>query len=257
MNSKLLIKKLWKLFPIKIAKKYNDFVGVMVPIINQDIKKISLCLDVDPNVIDISIKNNVDLIISHHPFFYGKKKDILKYDLLKNEMYKKLLNNKIGVYSFHTNFDEGHNGMNDALLNKLELENITPIKNLPMARKGVLKNEMEIKEFSKYVIEKLDLKYAQLINKGKNMIKTVGILGGSGAREYQYAFDDGCDIFLSGDTPYHIRREIIDKKYNYLHIDHEVEKIFCYQMFNILKRINSDLEVLIIDDVEQSELIIR
>lgn len=256
MKTKKLIKKLWKLFPLKIAKKYHDHVGVMVNNIKEDINKIVLCLDVNPFVIDQSINNNADLIISHHPFFYGSKSKILKYNSFKKEMHDKLYINNIGVYSFHTNFDEANNGMNDALAEKLELVNIKPIENLLMARKGELINEMNVIDFSKFAVEKLNLKYGQLIHKGKDIIRTVGILGGSGSRDYQLAFDDGCDIYLSGDTPYHIRREIIDKKYNYLHIDHEVEKIFCYQMKKLLLEIDSSLEVIIVDDVEQSELIV-
>ena len=37
MKSKKLIRKLWKLFPLKIAKKYHDHVGVMVNNIKEDI----------------------------------------------------------------------------------------------------------------------------------------------------------------------------------------------------------------------------
>ena len=68
MNSKKLIRKLWKLFPIKIAKKYHDYVGLMVSKLREETNKIIICLDVSPTVIDEAIKNDVDLIISHHPF---------------------------------------------------------------------------------------------------------------------------------------------------------------------------------------------
>lgn len=68
--------------------------------------------------------------------------------------------------------------------------------------------------------------------------------------------DAGCDIYLSGDTPYHIRLEIKNKHYNYLHVDHEVEKIFVKQMKKILLEIDSSLEVIEVNDVEQSKLIV-
>ena len=114
MNSKKLIKKLWKKFPLKIAKKYHDYVGLMVSKVKEETNKIIVCLDVNNDVIDLAIFENVDLIISHHPFIYGKKKYVL-LDEYKLNMYKRLEDAKIPVYSFHTNFDEGVDGMNDAL----------------------------------------------------------------------------------------------------------------------------------------------
>ena len=257
MKSKKLIRKLWKLFPLKLARKYHDYVGLMVPRVKEETNKIITCLDITPHVIEVAINNKVDMIITHHPFLYGKKSYILTHDEFKKKMYDTLFNNNIAVYSFHTNFDEGKNGMNDALANLLELNNIRPITILEMARCGELDEEMDIIEFSKYATNKLNLNYSQLINKGSSKIKKVGILGGSGSRDYYLAIEDGCDIFLSGDTPYHIRREIIDKGYNYLHIDHEVEKVFCYQMKKLLSEIDNSLEIIIVDDVEQSLLITR
>ena len=90
---------------------------------------------------------------------------------------------------------------------------------------------------------------------GKNKIKTVAIIGGAGARECFLAYKEGADLFISGDTPYHIRREIIDKGYNYLHLDHEIEKIFISTFAKILSKIDSSLEIIPIDDVVQMELI--
>ena len=256
MESKKLIRKLWKRFPLKIAKIYHDYVGVMVNCLHQETNKIVTCLDVTEKVIEIAKKEHADLIISHHPFLYGKKSYILKTDSLKKEMYDDLLNNNIPVYSFHTNFDECKDGMNDALATLLNLKNIRPIPYLGMGRMGELENEMDVNSFSKYALNCLNLKYGQLIDEGKKYIKTVGIIGGSGSRDYQKAMDAGCDIYLSGDTPYHIRLEIKNKHYNYLHVDHEVEKIFVQQMKKILLEIDSSLEIIEVNDVEQSKLIV-
>lgn len=255
MNSKKLIRSLWKKFPIKIARKYHDYVGLMCGSLKEDTSKILLCLDVSKAAVKYAIENSVDLIISHHPFIYGKKKIVL-LDPLKNSLYQQLLENNIPVYSFHTNFDEGKDGMNDALAEALLLNNIRPIPNLEMARMGELSTPLEVNEFAKYAIDKLKIEYGQLLNYGTSTIKTVGILGGAGARDYEIAIKEGCDIFISGDTPYHIRREIIDKGLNYLHLDHEIEKIFITQMKKILLNLNQNLEIIEFDDVVQAKIIL-
>lgn len=256
MDSKKLIRKLWKMFPLKIAKKYHDYVGLMVSHVHESTNKIVLCLDVSNEVISQAINEKADLIISHHPFIYGKKKFVLN-DPLKKEMYEKLEKANIPVYSFHTNFDEGKNGMNDALAQKLELNDIAPINNLPMARKGKLSSSMDVHDFVKYALEKLNLDYGQLLVGEKKIINMVGILGGAGSREYSFAYEDNCDIYISGDTPYHIRKEIIEKKLTYLNLDHEVEKIFISQMKKILLSIDETLQIIEVDDVVQAEIIIK
>ena len=256
MNSKKLIKKLWKKFPLKIAKKYHDYVGLMVSKVKEETNKIIVCLDVNNDVIDLAIFENVDLIISHHPFIYGKKKYVL-LDEYKLNMYKRLEDAKIPVYSFHTNFDEGVDGMNDALLRALSVNNIRPIPNLEIGRMGELSSPMIIKDFASYALSNLSLDYCQLIGDENKVIRTIGIIGGSGSRDYKLAYEAGCDLFISGDTPYHIRKELIDKGYNYLHLDHEVEKIFITQMSDILLDINPDLEVIGYNDVRQAKLITK
>ena len=256
MKSKVLIRKLFKMFPTKIAKKYHDFVGKMTVPLKEETNKVLICLDVSKAVCDYAIKNDVDLIISHHPFIYGKKKYVL-LDPLKNQLYNELVNHNIPVYSFHTNFDEGIGGMNDALANALNLIMIDEINNCPLGRCGYLIEEMDVYDFAKYALKCLNIDYGQLIAEGNKLISKVGIIGGAGSREYHYAYEDGCDIYISGDTPYHIRREIIDKKLNYLHLDHEIEKIFITRMKDIISNIDSSLEIIEFDDVKQPSLIIK
>ena len=73
---------------------------------------------------------------------------------------------------------------------------------------------------------KKDINYGLLLNYGKKMIKTVAIVGGGGSKYYKDAMLDGADIYISGDCPHHVRRDIITSNFNYLDLPHEIEKIF-------------------------------
>lgn len=46
MKSKTLIRKLYKKFPLSIAKKYHDHTGCMLNTHKEEFNKIILCLDV-------------------------------------------------------------------------------------------------------------------------------------------------------------------------------------------------------------------
>lgn len=94
-----------------------DNVGLQIGDGNQEVKKILLTLDVTENAIDKAINENVDLIISHHPFIFKAIKKIT------NPLYLKLIRNNIAVFCAHTNLDVIKKGVNSALAAKLELHN--------------------------------------------------------------------------------------------------------------------------------------
>lgn len=248
ISSKKLIRKLFQRFPYKIAKKYHDYVGLMVGPLAPDIDIITLCLDVTDEVIKKAIENGSQLIISHHPFLYGSKKRVLETSEIKKRQFNTLKEHQIAVYSFHTNFDEGKDGMNDALATQLCLKNIVPLSEMPMGRIGELEHEMEIHRFAKYAKEKLDVDYGLLLDYGKPAVKKVAIIGGGGSGFYLEAIKDQADIYISGDAPHHVRRDIIALNYNYLDLPHEIEKIFTKQMANILKSIDAELVIYAVND---------
>lgn len=98
--------------------KYEDYIGIQLSN-NKNISNILLCLDVTNEVVDYSIKNNIDLIISHHPLFFGDKKDILSNDVFKKKIYDLLKENNIGVISHHMNVDFSKKGLSLEMLNKI------------------------------------------------------------------------------------------------------------------------------------------
>lgn len=243
MKTITLLRNLAKYFPKKIAIREKDYVGLMCGKLKEETHKIFLCLDFDKTLYDKVKDGRYDLIITHHPFIYGKKSIVFKYDEAKKELYEAM--EKVGtpIYSMHTNFDEGKNGMNDALSEALELKDIHSVEEMPMMRVGKLSSPMEVEEFAKYAKEKLNVPYVALINEGKKMIETVSIIGGGGSRAFSLAQKLGFDIYISGDAPHHVRRDIVISGYNYLDVPHEVENIFMSQMKKVLLSIDPSLKI--------------
>ena len=167
MKTKILLKKLARYFPKSLAESY-DHVGLQCGKIKEETNTILLCLDYDEEVyqyiIDNHLENKIDMIISHHPFIFGTRAKVLKKDPLKKVLYEKTLTLNIPVYSYHTNFDGGKEGMNDALTRELGLINIVKLESEPMARGGELIEAMEIHDFAKYAMKKLNVNYGLLIN---------------------------------------------------------------------------------------------
>ena len=251
-----LFRELAKRFP-KSIKSPGDRVGLMTGKLPDDINHILLCLDFDEEVL-LKVKTmdkKPDLILTHHPFIYGTRARILKRNEIKRYIVEEIDKLGIPVYSMHTNFDTGRGGMNDALAEALKLKNVKQLELCKMARGGELEKAMEIHDFALYANKCLKIEYSHLIHAGKNEIKSVAIVGGGGSRDYVYALKEGYDIYISGDTPHYIRRDVIAAHYNYLDVSHEIERIFMPQMKKILHEIDPTLKVEIIDHEVIPELI--
>ncbi|MCK4696337.1 MAG: Nif3-like dinuclear metal center hexameric protein, partial [Candidatus Cloacimonetes bacterium] len=76
-----------------------DNVGLQIGYAEQEVRKILLTLDVTKNAVNKAIKENFNLIISHHPLILKPIKKII------DPLYLKLIKNNISVFCAHTNLD--------------------------------------------------------------------------------------------------------------------------------------------------------
>lgn len=247
MEKMKFMRALWKKYPRKEAEGF-DFIGLQIGKLKDDINKVLIALDYDESLLEITREFKPDLIITHHPFIFGKRSKVLASDQLKNNLVHELEDNlNIPIVSLHTNFDAAEGGMNSSLANKLDLINVYRAKDFPMMRIGELPVSMDIDVFVKYFMERANVSYSSLINEGKNTIKKIGFICGGGAGYYSVAQNEGCDIYISGDCPHHVRRDIIRYKMNYLDVPHEIERLFVDVMKYAIAEIDSKIEALAID----------
>jgi len=128
MTGKEIIKYLEEWAPKGIAWD-KDNVGLQVGDPEIKIKNVLLSLDLKEEVIETAIKENCNLIITHHPLLYYPLKNL---DFSKNiiaRMIEKLIKNNITLYSAHTNLDFTKHGVSYQLAKRLLLKNIRFLKN--------------------------------------------------------------------------------------------------------------------------------
>jgi len=129
MTGKEIIKYLEEWAPKGIAWD-KDNVGLQVGDPEIKIKNVLLSLDLKEEVIETAIKENCNLIITHHPLLYYPLKNL---DFSKNiiaRMIEKLIKNNITLYSAHTNLDFTKHGVSYQLAKRLHLKKIKFLKNL-------------------------------------------------------------------------------------------------------------------------------
>ncbi len=255
IKTKSLLAKLSRKFPKRLAKKNHDYVGLMAGKLPESVQKIYLCLDFDKTILADAINFQPDLIITHHPLVYGTRSRVFKRDAEKKDFVTYLDEINLPVYSFHTNFDEGVGGMNDALAQKLGLSDIKPLVGDSMARGGKLPHPMPVDDFALFATRILNADYGLLIDAGKRDIDTVAIIGGGGSRRWDLAKEEGYDIYISGDAPHYVRRDVTTSGYNYLDLPHEIESIFMERMRDILWEIDASLDIKVVNHEKQPKVV--
>ncbi|MGI9860839.1 Nif3-like dinuclear metal center hexameric protein [Moorella naiadis] len=110
------------LAPPELAAEWDN-VGLMLGTPEADVRRVLICLDVTPPVVDEAAARGVNLIISHHPLFFRPVKS-LRYDEPLGGMVRRLLQENLMVYSAHTNLDSADLGVSYHLAARLGLEDI-------------------------------------------------------------------------------------------------------------------------------------
>ena len=107
-------------FPLETACDFDN-VGLLVGDGESEVKNVLIALDCTNETLNKAIKNNCQLIITHHPVIFEGVKEILADSLPYN-----LIKNGVSVISMHTNLDIAKDGVSETLCKVLELKNVAP-----------------------------------------------------------------------------------------------------------------------------------
>ncbi|MFA6624519.1 MAG: Nif3-like dinuclear metal center hexameric protein [Bacilli bacterium] len=244
MEAKKFLIRLGLKFPKAISEPW-DFPGYQVGKKDnkKEIRKVFLCLDLTEKCLPEIKKFNPDIIITHHPFIFGSRKDVFENDPLKKEFADILDNLPYPVYSYHTDFDKGENGMNDTLLSLLPLEK-TKVLEDGLMRIAYLKEETDIEGLAFFLKETWHLPYTFLSRGKKKKIRSFGLVAGGGADMFKECLSAQADCYVSGDCAHHTRVDIRRYGVNYIGISHEVEEYgFLLGMKNAVLSIDKNIKV--------------
>lgn len=255
MKLSKIINYLEEKFPLNLSEEWDN-VGLLVGRRDSKIKRILLSLDVTDKVIDEAIKVGANLIITHHPIIFKSLK-VINGDTTLGKKILKLIENKIAVYSMHTNLDSAKSGLNDFLgENILELKDGKILEKFELngrefgiGRIYKLDNPIELKKLSQKVKEKLKLDCINIVTSDINLnIKKIALISGSGSTYWRKAKKLGADILLTGDIKYHEALDAKEENFSLMDIGHfESECIFVKHLKDIIEK-KFEIEILYFND---------
>lgn len=185
-----------------------DNCGILVGNSESGVKKIGFALDLTSETLESAKKNEVDLVITHHPIIFKAQKNFLE-----GNMAFELAKSGINAISAHTCFDCADGGVNDVLCELLEIKDFKGVESaecaVPMARIGTVE-ETEPEEFAKKVAQAL--KTTVRFVGGERKIKKVAVCGGAGMSFLDDVIFAGADAFVTGDISHHEMLEAKERK---------------------------------------------
>ena len=220
-----------KKYSPELAEKWDNS-GLILGRKESNVSAIVICLDVTADVINQAVDNRAELIISHHPLIFSEIKRVTS-DTLLGEKILKLAENKISVYSMHTNVDSAADGLNDYILEKLSLngEKSVWIKNENVSEGGLgrimeFKKEISVLEICDLIKRKLNLKNIRIAGNKNKKVKKMAVLTGAGGSLIP-EIDSSVDLYVTGDLKHHETLDAVEEGLTLIDIGHyESENIF-------------------------------
>ena len=166
-----------------------------------EVRKILAAVTASQDAIDAAIRENADLLLVHHGYFW--KGEAYPITGMRGKRIKSLIQHDISLLAYHLPLDSHPSlGNNAAIADLLELERIEaldPSERHPIGNIGYLNQPMPVEDFKKFVSEKLKFDVTHL-PADKNMIEKVGFCTGGAQDFIVKAAEQGCDAYISGEV---------------------------------------------------------
>jgi len=124
MKIKEVIQFLEQKFPLHWQEDFDNC-GVQCGDKEREITGIVVCFDISEAVIEEAIAKGANMVISHHPIIYKNSIKRIEPTDRVGKILCKALENKILLYSMHTNIDSGKEGGNLLFAQKLGLQKLS------------------------------------------------------------------------------------------------------------------------------------
>jgi len=221
-----------------------DNSGWQICIGDGSVSKILVALEINEAVVSEAIRQNVQLIVCHHPLIFGGIKKVDRNNVMGN-MIIRLIQHGISVYATHTPFDKCNGGNNDYMAQLLELSEIQQIPGdeSGICRMGKLTELKTVQSVLMDFAEQTgqDVRSYRLIGNPEQMVGKIGMCTGAGSEFMSLAAAAGCDLYITGDVKYHEAQHALELGITVADMGHfGSEVIFSPNMARILHHAAGD-----------------
>ena len=250
MQCKEIIEIIEENYPKEAALTFDN-VGLQAGRSTKKVSKILLALDATTPVIELAEKQDVDMLITHHPLIFSPLKSITDQDFVGRRILR-LIQDDIAYYAMHTNYDVL--GMAELAGKVLDIAHTDVLdvtqtdevgEEKGIGRIGELPETMTLEECCVYVKHKLELGSLKVFGDMNRPVRRLAILPGSGKSGIPVALAKGADVLVTGDIGHHDGLDAVEQGLAIIDAGHYgTEYIFIEDMKQFLNRKLPVLDVL-------------
>lgn len=255
MRCSEMIGRLEQLAPVEYACEWDN-PGLLAGRMDKEVKKVLLALDATDEVVEQAIREQADLLLTHHPLIFKALKKVNDQDFISRRILK-LIQADISYYAMHTNFDIAPGCMADLAAGLLELKDGLPLEvtgeadgtPIGIGKVGTLAKPLTLTELGTLVKERFGLPFVTVYGLGQldGPADRIAVSPGSGGSMIRHGLTSGAQVLVTGDIGHH---EGIDAVANGMAVidggHYGLEHIFMSFMENYLKeQFGSELTVVL------------
>lgn len=196
--------------PPEHAEGYDN-VGLLVGRFDMPITGVLVNLEVTEPVLDEALAHGCNVIVAHHPLWFGKKTRLDGTDWV-SRLLLRAIRHEVALVAVHTNLDAVRHGVNAEIGRRLGLENFEVLQPkgedpshgpVGSGMVGHLPTPMEKSAFLEHLRTIFGTPTLRFADTHKKLIQTVAFCGGSGSFLLERAKDVDADAFITGDITHH------------------------------------------------------
>lgn len=182
-----------------------DTVGLLWGDPARPVSGILTTLDVTAELLREAQAVGADLIIAHHPIWFGQKSRLV-WDSFADRVIYEFIRADVSVYAMHTNLDYVRDGVSHALCLALGLQPegfLRAETDHGAGYIGVGPTALPVEDFLRHVQKALSIPALRYVRGPQQRIQRVAVCGGAGSFLLPEARRASVDAFLTADIPYH------------------------------------------------------
>jgi dinuclear metal center YbgI/SA1388 family protein len=196
--------------------KFTDIAlnGLQIESRKKEVSKVAFSVDSGLSVMEVAVNNGADLLVTHHGVFWGRQEPLVGPLATKAGL---CLTNELSLYAVHLPLD-GHETLGNAAQIASQALNCHDVRvdflhqGAPLGVIAKLKDPLPLTVIAENLARcEGALNPPLLLPFGAKVIRTIGIVTGSGSTFMAEAARKGVDLFISGEPKqeaYHSAKEL-------------------------------------------------
>lgn len=183
--------------PLDLQSDFDNC-GLLIGDLDSEVKGVTVCVDATLDVLKDAVSRNDNVVICHHPIIFNGLK---KLDKVRDVEVLYAIENKLNIYSAHTNVDTCLGGNNDETLKALGLK---MIGQGDCARIGQFNSALTLDAL---VAKCKEIGYNNLRTiSGRKEINRVGVCTGAGGDSHtaEYFIDNDVDCVITSELKHNV-----------------------------------------------------